>query len=89
MFVSVRITGRVQGVWYRAWAQEEARGLGLKGWVKNCQDGAVEAVFEGDETSVRTMIERCHEGSPGAVVDTVTVTENAVSCGATGLEIVY
>ncbi|MBT6510918.1 MAG: acylphosphatase, partial [Rhodospirillaceae bacterium] len=46
--VRVCITGRVQGVWYRAWTTEEASELGLDGWVRNRRDGTVEAVFAGD-----------------------------------------
>ena len=46
------IHGRVQGVWYRAWTVETARGLGLTGWVRNRTDGSVEAVIEGEDASV-------------------------------------
>lgn len=60
--IRVRITGRVQGVWYRGWAIGQARQLGLSGWVRNRQDGSVEAVLHGPELAVRTMVERCREG---------------------------
>ena len=63
--VRVRITGRVQGVWYRGWAVEEARRLGVSGWVRNRPDGSVEAVFSGPECAVREMVERCRQGPPG------------------------
>lgn len=66
--VRVRITGRVQGVWYRGWTVDEARRLGLSGWVRNRRDGSVEAVFFGPEQTVRAMIELCRQGPPGAVV---------------------
>ena len=67
--VRVIIRGRVQGVWYRAWTEGEARGLGLDGWVRNCADGSVEALFSGPEDTVRQMIARCHRGPPVARVD--------------------
>lgn len=67
--VRVRISGRVQGVWYRAWTENRARDHCLDGWVRNCSDGTVEAVFAGPEPQVERMIERCHEGPPTASVD--------------------
>ena len=66
--VHVRIEGRVQGVWFRAWTAREARGLKLDGWVRNRRDGAVEAVFAGPAVAVGTMLSRCREGPPDAVV---------------------
>ena len=68
------ITGRVQGVWYRAWTEKEARALGLSGWVRNLPDGSVEALFSGPETVVREMIGRCRSGPPLANVDGVAET---------------
>ncbi|MBC7114878.1 MAG: acylphosphatase [Archaeoglobi archaeon] len=67
------IHGRVQGVFYRRWCLENARELNLTGWVRNRDDGTVEAVFEGEEENVREMIERCHEGPPRAVVTKIDV----------------
>jgi acylphosphatase len=66
--VRVRIRGRVQGVWYRGWTVDHARRLGLAGWVRNRQDGSVEAVFSGPESVVRAMIDHCRQGPPAAVV---------------------
>lgn len=71
----VRITGRVQGVWYRAWTAQEAKALNLDGFVRNRVDGSVEAVFKGPETQVRTMIEKCHEGPPLAQVTDIKEKE--------------
>ena len=66
--IRVRITGRVQGVWYRGWTVDHARRLGLSGWVRNRRDGSVEAVFSGPERAVRAMIELCRQGPPAAFV---------------------
>ena len=71
--VHVRIEGRVQGVYYRAWTQENARALGLSGWVQNRRDGDVEAVFSGPETAVAEMFRRCGEGPRDAVVSAVRI----------------
>ncbi len=70
--VRVRIEGRVQAVWYRAWTLGEARARGLRGWVRNCADGSVEAVFAGAEAAVRDMIDACRQGPPAAVVTRIT-----------------
>jgi acylphosphatase len=70
--VRVRISGRVQGVWYRGWTVDQARRLGLSGWVRNRRDGSVEAVFSGPEQAVRAAIELCRQGPPAARVREVT-----------------
>lgn len=69
----VRVQGRVQGVFFRAETSERARSLGLAGWVRNCSDGTVEAVFEGDDERVQSMVDWCWRGPPGAYVDSVDV----------------
>ena len=66
MTVRVHIKGRVQGVWYRGWTVDQARRLGLSGWVRNRRDGSVEAVFSGPEQAVRTANELCRQGPPAA-----------------------
>jgi len=71
----VRITGRVQGVFFRQWTAEQARSLGVAGWVRNCPDGSVEAHVEGDDTAVAELIEALHSGPPSARVTEVLVTE--------------
>jgi len=48
--------GRVQGVWFRAWTVEKATALGLSGWVRNCSNGTVEAIFSGPEDKVDEML---------------------------------
>jgi len=70
----VFVSGRVQGVYYRATTRETARERGIDGWVRNLEDGRVEAVFEGDGEAVEGMVEWCHTGSPRAEVEAVEVT---------------
>jgi acylphosphatase len=69
----VVIEGRVQGVFFRASTREEACSLGLSGWVKNCWDGRVDAVFEGERDNVEKILAWCHKGPPGAMVRNVEV----------------
>ena len=69
----VFVSGKVQGVYYRATTRDRAREAGVDGWVRNLDDGRVEAVFEGEEGAVETMVEWCHTGSPRAEVDSVEV----------------
>ena len=72
------IEGMVQGVFFRAGTREESYKLGLTGWVKNCPDGRVEAVFEGDRDKIDQILEWCKKGPPGAAVRNVeTVWEQA------------
>lgn len=61
----VVVSGRVQGVSYRAWTRRCAEEHGVNGWVRNLRDGRVEAVLQGDEAAVRAMLELMREG-PGA-----------------------
>lgn len=70
----VYVSGRVQGVFFRATTREEAQKRGVTGWVKNLRDGRVEAVFEGEEEKVKEMIDFCHEGSRAASVEDVEVS---------------
>ena len=71
--VQVRISGRVQGVWYRGWAVERATALGLSGWVRNRADDTVEALFAGPAGAVDAMLVACREGPPAAQVRDVFV----------------
>jgi acylphosphatase len=71
----LRITGQVQGVFFRAWAQGEARELNVSGWIRNCPDGSVEAHLAGDEDRVERMVERMRRGPSNARIAEVTVEE--------------
>ena len=71
--VRVLISGRVQGVWFRASTKQKAEMLGVNGWVKNTNNGCVEAVFEGDAEIVDKIIEWCRSGPPLANVENVYV----------------
>ena len=72
----VVVHGRVQGVFFRDSTEKEARSKGLAGWVRNRDDGAVEAVFEGDDDAVEAMVEWCRSGPSKADVDQVDVDED-------------
>ena len=69
------IKGRVQGVWFRDSTRREASRLGVTGWVKNRHDGAVEAVAEGPEDRVKSLISWCHHGPTAARVTRVDETQ--------------
>lgn len=69
----VWITGRVQGVAFRAYTIDETRLRGVAGWVRNTSDGRVEAVFEGGKAAVEAMIAWCRKGPPAAQVTSVEV----------------
>ena len=69
----VLIEGRVQGVFFRAETRAVARQQNLTGWVKNLNDGSVEAVFEGEAENVEKAVQWCHKGPPHALVTNVTV----------------
>ena len=71
--VRVRISGRVQGVFFRASCARRADELGLSGWVRNRPDGDLEAVFEGPDEAVEDIVAWCREGPPQARVDRVEV----------------
>lgn len=71
MRVELSIRGRVQGVWYRASARAAAEARHLVGWVRNCDDGSVQAVAEGPRSALEDFITWCHKGPPAARVDRV------------------
>lgn len=67
----IKITGKVQGVSFRAHAQEAAKKLGLSGYAKNMEDGSVEVLLQGEETAIKQFIEWCNTGSPGSKAEQV------------------
>jgi acylphosphatase len=71
----VIVRGRVQGVSYRAWTEDQALRQELEGWVRNRRDGSVEAVFAGPDDAVAAAVEACHRGPPGARVELVEVEQ--------------
>lgn len=77
--IKVRITGFVQGVGFRAWTEQRANALGLSGWVRNCENGDVEALFSGSQESVQSMLALCREGPRHAKVERVEIVGPAAS----------
>ena len=71
----VIVSGRVQGVFFRARCRDAARSAGVAGWVSNEPDGTVHAVFEGEPDAVDSMVAWCRNGPPQAIVDDVEVIE--------------
>jgi acylphosphatase len=86
--VTIKVTGRVQGVSFRWYAVQEAERLGVRGWVRNEPDESVAAHLEGDDEAVEAMVAWCRRGPSSAVVRDVAVTA-ARSTGATSFDIRY
>jgi acylphosphatase len=73
--VQLRITGRVQGVGYRYWAERKAAELSIRGWVRNRLDGSVELLASGNDDAVAALIEACRRGPRTALVTAVDVAD--------------
>lgn len=86
--IQAHVTGRVQGVSFRWYAQERARSLGVAGWVRNEPDGSVLLHAEGDDEAVDSLVEWCRQGPSMAKVSDVAVRP-VTATGATGFEIGY
>ena len=84
--VDVTVTGMVQGVFFRAEAQQEAYRLGVAGWVRNEPDGTVAAHLEGEPGAVEAMVAWCREGPRRARVESVDVRD-AEATGARGFDV--
>ena len=84
-----RITGRVQGVGFRAWTRQKAAALGLTGWVRNAPDGAVLVLLCGTQDQLDDMLRACHAGPRFARVDRVEVEDCAEDAPGAGFEIRY
>jgi len=82
----VTVTGRVQGVFFRAWTKEQAEALGVSGWVRNTPDGNVEAHLEGDPAAVEQLLEKLRHGPPAAKVEDVR-TWDVEPCEFDGFEV--
>jgi acylphosphatase len=87
--VHVVISGKVQGVWFRATTKQKAEQLSLTGWVRNTYDGNVEAVFEGEENSVQEMLDWCRHGPPLSKVENVEVKNESPTNGFDSFSIRY
>jgi acylphosphatase len=80
------VTGRVQNVFYRDWLVEQARSLGLDGWVRNRADGSVEAIARGTPEMVEMLIERARQGSPASRVADVVASDDISGEALDGFE---
>jgi len=87
--VHVGISGRVQGVFFRARTNSAAQSLRLRGWVRNLPDGRVEALFEGDDDDVEAMLEWCRKGPPLSDVSNIEIREEEPGNELHGFEIRY
>lgn len=87
--VHLLISGRVQGVYYRKNAKQEAKKLGLTGWVKNLPDRRVEVVAEGEEEKVEKFIDWCKKGPSLAIVRNVTIERQPPTGGFQDFNIRY
>lgn len=87
--IQANIAGRVQGVFFRKRTQEAAAALNVSGWVRNCPDGTVEAVFEGEREDVAAVVEWCQQGPPGARVERVETVESTYTGEYKGFRIAY
>jgi len=85
----VVVSGRVQGVFFRAKTQEKAKELGVFGWVKNLSEGRVEAVFEGERDKVEQMVKWAKSGPPGAIVNDLNVVWEEYQAEFSNFEIRY
>lgn len=87
--ILAHITGRVQGVSFRAWTRQEAMRLGLTGWVRNETDGSVTALLSGPRGAVDAMTQLIWQGPPAAVVSDVRIEESKAHEPLTGFEVRY
>jgi acylphosphatase len=83
------VSGLVQGVWFRAYTQRQARELGLVGTVRNLSDGSVEIVAEGSAEAVKALVSWAWQGSPMARVDDVTVEDVPSSGDSDSFEVSF
>ena len=87
--IHVTVRGRVQGVYFRASTRDQARQLRLSGWVRNCADGSVELIAEGDQEPLTQLVTWCRQGPPGAQVTDVNVEWRQGTGEFTGFSVRY
>lgn len=87
--IKAYVTGKVQGVYFRAWTRDQARQIGLDGFVRNLPDGRVEAVAAGDEAKIDAFLEQLRQGSPASRVDKVEHEEYRGDAQFSGFDIRY
>ena len=87
--LKVRVEGRVQGVCFRYYAQQEANRLGIKGWVRNCPDGCVETLIYGSEPQLSTMLAWLKHGPSSAIVTQTHIEPASLHPLPTGFNITY
>jgi len=74
MAIQIIITGRVQGIFFRAFVEDTAKELGIRGFVRNLPDGGLEVFAEGTDKALDELVERCKKGPSGATIDDIKVT---------------
>lgn len=72
--LNCRVSGRVQGVYFRAWTQQQARDIGVSGWVRNVPDGTVEVLAQGSDDQLQALQSVLHQGPPAGRVDDLQCT---------------
>lgn len=86
---AIQITGRVQGVWFRAFTREQAQMLELDGWVKNLMDGSVYCEVQGDPQTVERFLDTLRKGPANSRVESVTIQWTETDENFSGFEIRY
>lgn len=84
----ITIYGRVQGVGFRHFIKTNAKKCGVRGWAKNLENGTVEAIFEGDESSVQQLIERCKKGPAAGFAEKMDIEDEQDETSYTDFRIV-
>jgi len=85
----IKVTGRVQGVFFRKATQEKAYELHVTGWVKNCDDDSVEIFAQGEQNNLNKFVEWCKQGPPRARVENIQITDEENEDHVTRFSIVY
>ena len=87
--VNVLVSGIVQGVNFRRFAQQKAQHFGVNGWIRNLPDGRVEGCFEGEAESVGFLLDWCRSGPPSGRVDSLETREEPFAAEFSGFSIKY